>query len=56
MVGPSMMSLVRCQNCKLQFNGKTGKDAKGGILVYTLVAVGIGVAVGVCAVVFHWWG
>lgn len=39
-LGPRIISLVRCESCKLQYKGKTGESAKQFIIGYTVV-VGI---------------
>jgi len=38
-LGPSMLSLMKCPNCKLQFSGKTLQDAKNGIIIYNVIAL-----------------
>jgi transcription elongation factor Elf1 len=37
-LGPSMMSLMNCRNCKLKFNAKTMRDASTAITVYAVIA------------------
>ena len=36
-LGPSMFKHVKCQNCKTEYNGKTGQSNKQNIIIYTLV-------------------
>jgi transposase-like protein len=37
-LGPSMFKHVKCQNCKTEYNGKTGQSNKQNIIIYTLAA------------------
>ena len=39
-LGPRLLNHVKCQSCGKTFNGKSGKDNTGGIVVYSVV-VGI---------------
>lgn len=43
-LGPRVLSHVKCGNCKHHFNGRTGKDNTTGIVIYT-IAVGLVVLV-----------
>jgi hypothetical protein len=36
-LGPSLLKQVRCNNCKTEYNGKTGKSNSTNILIYFLV-------------------
>lgn len=36
-IGPKMLSHVKCQNCNTQYNGKTGKSNTQGIVIYSIV-------------------
>ncbi len=36
-IGPKMLSHVKCQNCRDQYNGKTGKPNTQGIIIYSVV-------------------
>jgi hypothetical protein len=38
-VGPMVFSLVKCDGCGLQFNGKNGQRVEKGIKVYTWVTL-----------------
>jgi hypothetical protein len=40
-VGPSMFTHVKCQSCKMEYNGKTGRSNDGAIAVYTIVCTAI---------------
>lgn len=39
-LGPRILSQVKCQKCGAKYNGKTGKDSTAGIIIYTLVVGG----------------
>jgi predicted nucleic-acid-binding Zn-ribbon protein len=39
-VGPKMLTHVKCPDCGEKYNGKTGKDNTTGIVVY-MVVVGV---------------
>lgn len=39
-IGPRVLSQVKCQKCGTKYNGKTGKDSTTGIIIYTLVVGG----------------
>jgi len=41
LLGPRMMSHVKCMGCGTCYNGKTGKSNTTGILIYTFVVLGI---------------
>ena len=36
-IGPKMLTHVKCQNCNTQYNGKTGKSNTQGIIIYSVV-------------------
>ncbi len=36
-LGPKLLTHVKCGSCGKQFNGKTGKDNTTGIIVYSVV-------------------
>lgn len=40
LLGPKLLTHVKCPNCKATFNGKTGKDNTTNIIIYTVI-VGI---------------
>lgn len=42
LVGPKMMNLQKCENCRIQFNRKTNKNALNAIIAYNMVALLIG--------------
>jgi hypothetical protein len=50
-LGPKLFSLVKCQQCKYQFNGKTGLPATKGIIIYFVVTTAIFLGIGL-AIVF----
>jgi hypothetical protein len=40
-LGPGLFNLMKCESCRCQFNGKTGKPALKAIIVYNVVAFAI---------------
>ncbi len=48
-LGPVLLKLVQCTNCKTQYNGKTGKSNKNAILIYSIV--GIAIAISLCVLI-----
>ena len=38
-VGPKILSHVKCADCNKEFNGKSGKDNTTGIIIYSIVAL-----------------
>lgn len=38
-LGPKLLTHVKCPNCRSTFNGKTGKDNTTNIVIYSVVAV-----------------
>src|SRR5829696_7676217 len=38
-IGPKLLSHVRCNACRYSFNGKTGRPNTTGIVVYTVVGI-----------------
>jgi len=36
-LGPSMFTHVKCNNCKTEYNGKTGKSNQTNIILYFVV-------------------
>ena len=36
-LGPKLLTHVKCSNCGSKYNGKSGKDNTKGIVVYSLV-------------------
>jgi hypothetical protein len=52
-IGPKILTHVKCVSCGKQYNGKTGKDNTNGIIIYCVI-VGIlclGLVVGLFALV-----
>jgi len=37
LLGPKMLSHVKCQQCQLAYNGKTGQSNTTGIIIYSIV-------------------
>lgn len=50
-IGPRMMNLHKCGNCKLNFNATTMQSADNAILIYSVVGVAIGLTIGILIVV-----
>jgi transposase-like protein len=42
-IGPAMLTHVRCMDCRTAFNGKTGQSNTTGIVIYSLIVGMIGV-------------
>ena len=36
-LGPKILTHVKCQSCGKKYNGKTGKDNTTGIVIYSLI-------------------
>ena len=49
-VGPKVLTHVKCPRCGYAYNGKTGRDNTTGIVIYSVV-VGV-IAFGLAGVVF----
>jgi transposase-like protein len=45
MLGPRMLSHVKCQSCGTAYNGKTGQSNTTGIVIYSVVLFVIGIAI-----------
>jgi hypothetical protein len=41
LIGPKMLSHVRCNACRYCYNGKTGRSNTTGIVIYTVVGAAI---------------
>lgn len=37
-LGPSLFSLVKCNSCGTEYNGKTGKPTRNSMLIYLAVS------------------
>ncbi len=46
LLGPAMLTHVRCMECGTEYNGKTGKSNQTAIIIYLCVGIGIGLALG----------
>ena len=44
-IGPKLLSHVRCNACRYCFNGKTGRPNTTGILLYSLIGLIIAIVV-----------
>jgi transcription elongation factor Elf1 len=38
-IGPKLLTHVKCQNCGAKYNGKTGKSNTAAIAVYSIVVL-----------------
>jgi uncharacterized protein (DUF983 family) len=45
MLGPRMLSHVKCKSCGTTYNGKTGQSNTTGIVIYSVVLFVIGIVV-----------
>lgn len=43
MIGPSLLTHVKCQECGTAYNGKTGRSNVGGIVVYSVVVAALAI-------------
>jgi hypothetical protein len=50
-IGPSLMSHVKCGRCATTYNGNTGKSNTTAITIYLVVSLAIGAGLGTLAVV-----
>ena len=49
LLGPALLTHVKCQECGTAYNGKTGKSNQTAIIIYLCVGTAIGFALGACA-------
>ena len=40
-IGPKVLSHVKCGDCGQQYNGKTGRDNTTGIVIYSIVVLAV---------------
>lgn len=45
-LGPALLTHVRCQECGTAYNGKTGKSNDTAIAIYMIVGAGLGLVLG----------
>lgn len=45
-LGPSLFTHVKCQNCKAQYNGKSGNYNTTAITIYLVVSIVLGLILG----------
>lgn len=43
-LGPKMLTHVRCPHCGHKYNGKTGRDNTTGIIIYSVIVGILGLA------------
>lgn len=46
-LGPKILSHVKCQQCSLAYNGKTGKSNTTGIVIYSVVMLAVFLVIGI---------
>jgi len=46
-VGPAIINVTKCEECGETFNGNSGKSNTPAIVIFFIVAIGIGVLLGV---------
>ena len=53
LIGPKILTHVKCQSCGKQYNGKTGNDNTNGIIIYCVIVgvICLGLVVGLFALV-----
>jgi hypothetical protein len=44
-LGPKMMNLQKCEDCRFHFNRKTNKGVANAIIVYNLVVVAVSLVI-----------
>ena len=44
-LGPKLLSHVKCTNCGFGYNAKTGRPNTTGIIIYTVIGAVIGIAI-----------
>jgi hypothetical protein len=44
-LGPALFCHVKCRDCGLTYNGKTGQSNTGPIIIYSVVAALLGIVV-----------
>ncbi len=44
-IGPALLTHVKCQDCRTTFNGKTGKSNRNAIIIYSFIIYPIGFGV-----------
>ncbi len=49
-LGPKILNHVKCTSCKTTYNGKTGNSNMKGIIIYTVVLMGIALTLGILSV------
>ena len=48
---PRLMDLQKCESCREMFHAKSGRPAKNSIIIYNVVSILIGVAIGITLIV-----
>ena len=49
-IGPRILSLVKCTGCGIHYNGKSGRRVEKAIRVYTTAALGILILIAACMI------
>jgi predicted RNA-binding Zn-ribbon protein involved in translation (DUF1610 family) len=53
LIGPKILTHVRCTSCSTTYNGKTGQSNTTGIIIYTVVLLVLFGAIGLVAAFAH---
>jgi hypothetical protein len=51
LLGPKMLSHVKCRNCGLTYNGKSGQSNTTGIVIYSVIVFVIFFAIGIALII-----
>lgn len=51
LVGPAMVTVVKCGRCKTSYNGRTGRSLTGFIAAYFVISMALGLGFGIVAFV-----
>lgn len=54
LLGPKMLSHVKCRNCGLAYNGKSGQSNTTGIIIYSIVVFVIFLGIGLMLFAVRW--
>lgn len=50
LVGPALLTHVRCLDCGTMYNGKTGKSNDTAIIIYVITGAVLGLGLGTCLI------
>jgi hypothetical protein len=54
LIGPKLLSHVKCGACRTTYNGKTGRSNLTAIIIYQVVGVGICLAIAALLLLGQW--